>query len=214
LPAAQSRARGRLICVCGIDGSGKTRHARNLARRLRAGGVPARAVTTLARGGDFLPLLREVHDRASRQTVADLIAFERYRRVRRTVVPALGRSQTVVCDRYFYTDIVYAQANGCDPALARELLTLAPRPDVTLILQTPPRVALERVAGRAQPRKWAPAHTALFLAAAARGFGELAREVGAVCIDSDRSFAVVADEMYRAATRAADPGLAPLQATS
>lgn len=191
---------GGLVCLCGIDGTGKTVHARHLAARLRAGGMRARAVATLSRGAEFLRVLKDAQPHASKQTMADLIAFERYRRVRRVIVPALARQETIICDRYFYTDIVYALANNCDPSLARSLLTLTPRPDVIIILQAPLEVTLSRSAGRSVSRGWAPAHTAEFLTAAAKGFEQVGAEVGAKFVETNRSFGPVADEIYRVAT--------------
>lgn len=207
-PATPSGVRG-LICLCGIDGAGKTTHVQHLVARLHAAGLRARAIATVSRNGDFMPTLRDVQDHTGRQTMADLIAFERFRRVRRLVVPALARDETIVCDRYFYTDIAYAEAGGCDPSLPRTLLALAPQPDVTVILQAPFEVAIERVAGRSPTTRWAPDHKAQFLRAAAHRFDELGSEVGATCIDTDRPFAVVSDEVYRAAAQAIGLGFAP-----
>lgn len=199
----ESGMSGGLVCLCGIDGTGKTAHAQHLAARLRAAGIRARAVATLSRGAEFLRVLKDAQPHLSKQTMADLIAFERYRRVRRFIVPALARHETIICDRYFYTDIVYGLANGCDPSFARSLLTLTPQPDVTIILRAPLEVTLSRTAGRAGSRGWAPAHTAEFLAAAAKAFEQIGAEVGAKFVETNRSFGPVADEIYQLATRTA-----------
>jgi dTMP kinase len=186
---------GRLICLDGIDGAGKTTHARRLAARLRAAGVRARTIVTVSRTDDFMPTLRAVQGHTTRQTMADLIVFERLRRVRRLIVPALARREVIVCDRYFYTDIVYAAANGCDCTFASALFALAPRPDVMIVLRTPHEVAIERVAARSHPPGWAPNHQAQFLRDAARRFAQLASD-GVTLIDTDRPFPVVADEVF------------------
>lgn len=204
-----SREAGGLICLCGTDGSGKTSHARHLASRLHAAGVRAQVIVTVPRDGDFLPILRDVQDHASKQTIADLIAFERLRQVRRLVEPALARHETVICDRYFYTDVVYAEAHGCDPSLAHALLALAPQPNAAIILQAPLEVMVERRAVRAPAPGWAPPHEAQLLHAVALRFDELASEPGFTRIDTDRAFSVVSDEVYRVATRAIGLGPGP-----
>lgn len=196
-----SHTTGYLICLEGIDGAGKTTHARRLAARLRATGVYVRTIVTVSRTVDFMPALRAAQGHASKQTISDLIVFERFRRMRRLVVPALARHEVVVCDRYFYTDIVYAAANGCDPSFAWSLLALAPHPDAAIVLSTPPEEAIARVAARPHPPGWAPNHQAQFLRDAAQRFSQLSCD-GVVLIDTNRSPEVAADEVFAAATAA------------
>ena len=141
----------------GIEGSGKSSHARTLASRLRAGGhaveetrepggtTAGLAIRALLLGADLAPLtpLAELY----------LYCADRTQHVAEVIVPALARGCVVVCDRFSDSTIAY-QGYGRGLALdivrsldahARAGLT----PDLTFLLDCPVPTGLARAQARA-----------------------------------------------------------------
>jgi len=143
---------GQLIAFEGLDGCGKTTQVERLAARLRlAGSDPlltrepsdgpwGRRIRAMARGGELLAVEEELHwfveDR--REHVATLVA------------PALAEGRLVVTDRYFLSTVAYQGARGLE---WRQLLARSeaefPLPDLVVLLDIGPELALERVRTRA-----------------------------------------------------------------
>jgi dTMP kinase len=153
-------ARGRFVTVEGPDGSGKTTAARHLAEWLRGRGVTT--VLTQEPGGT--PLgdevrrlvlhLRDVSDTLDPRADALLFAAGRAQHVARVIRPALERGAWVVCARYLDSSLAYQGAGyGNDPAELRrlqEFATYGLLPDLTVLLDVPVDVGLERTRRRAE----------------------------------------------------------------
>lgn len=148
---------GRFITLEGGDGAGKTTQIARLGAFLAGCGIDA--VLTREPGGapgaeDIRRLL--VEGAAGRwdpltETLLHLAA--RREHVARTVAPALEAGRWVVSDRFADSTIAYQGAGqGVGVARVRMLsdAVLGPlRPDLTLILDLPPEVALARMRARA-----------------------------------------------------------------
>jgi dTMP kinase len=153
-------ARGRFITLEGPEGSGKTTAARHLAVWLRERGVTT--VLTHEPGGT--PLgdeirrivlhARDMSDDLDPRADALLFAAGRAQHVARVIVPALERGDWVVCARYIDSSLAYQGAGyGNDMAELRALQDFATgglRPDLTLLLDVPVEVGLERTRRRAE----------------------------------------------------------------
>jgi dTMP kinase len=154
-------ARGRFITLAGPEGSGKTTAARHLAEWLRGLGLPT--VLTHEPGGT--PLGEEVRrivlhmrgmsDDLDPRADALLYAAGRAQHVGRVIRPALERGEWVVCARYIDSSMAYQGAGyGNDPDEMRRLQAFATgdlRPDLTILLDVPVEVGLERTRRR---REW------------------------------------------------------------
>lgn len=140
--------RGYLIALEGIDGCGKSTQARRLAAALTAAG---HAAVTFREPGDsdYGRELRRVFVEGRDITPEEemrLFLEDRRIDVRENIEPALAAGTHVVMDRYYLSSVVYQGALGLDPAMIREANeAIAPRPDLTLILDLPVDVALERI---------------------------------------------------------------------
>ena len=148
--------RGRFIVLEGGDGSGKTTLAQTLAAALAAdgqsvvatrepGGTPAgqalRALLLAADGPAFEP-----------ETELLLMTAARVQHVRQVIAPALARGAIVVCDRFVGSTLAY-QGSGAGLDTARILALHRDFaddlwPDVTLLLDLPPELALARSRAR------------------------------------------------------------------
>ena len=155
-----SAARGRFITLEGPEGSGKTTAARHLAEWLRVRGMST--VLTKEPGGT--PLGEEVRrivlhmrgmsDDLDPRADALLYAAGRAQHVSRVIRPALDRGVWVVCARYLDSSLAYQGAGyGNDMAELRRLQEFATNgllPDLTLLLDVPVEVGLERTRRRTE----------------------------------------------------------------
>jgi dTMP kinase len=153
-------ARGRFITLEGPEGSGKTTAARHLAAWLRDRGV-ATVLTHEPGGtplGDEIRRIvlhaRDMSDDLDPRADALLFAAGRAQHVARVIRPALERGDWVVCARYIDSSLAYQGAGyGNDMTELRTLqdfATVGLRPDLTLLLDVPVEVGLERTRRRAE----------------------------------------------------------------
>lgn len=156
-----SPERGRFITLEGPEGSGKTTAARHLADWLRRRGVPT--VLTHEPGGT--PLGEEVRrivlhmrgmsDDLDPRADALLFAAGRAQHVASVIRPALERGEWVVCARFLDSSLAYQGGGyGNDLDELRRLQYFATYglvPDLTLLLDLPVELGLERTRRR---REW------------------------------------------------------------
>jgi len=144
-------AGGLFISLEGIDGAGKSTQSRLLAAHLR--GLGRDVIETREPGGaagaeDIRKLLVEGDpDRWSPETEILLFSAARRDHLERTIAPALARGAVVICDRFADSTRVYQGAARGD---LRDLVddiharVIGVEPDLTLILDMDPAVALAR----------------------------------------------------------------------
>jgi len=152
--------RGRFITLEGPEGSGKSTAARHLADWLRGRGIAT--VLTHEPGGT--PLGEEVRrivlhmrgmsDDLDPRADALLYAAGRAQHVSRVIRPALERGEWVVCARFADSSLAYQGAGyGNDIGELRRLQEFATgglRPDLTLLIDVPVAVGLDRTRRRAE----------------------------------------------------------------
>ena len=153
-------SRGRFITLEGPEGSGKTTAARHLAEWLRTIGIPT--VLTAEPGGTPLGEevkrivlhMRGMSDDLEPRADALLYAAGRAQHTGRVIRPALERGEWVVCSRYIDSSMAYQGAGyGNDVDDMRRLQSFATgglRPDLTILLDVPVEVGLERTRRRTE----------------------------------------------------------------
>jgi dTMP kinase len=148
--------RGRFITFDGGEGAGKSTQAARLAARLQATGIEV--VRTREPGGSQgAEALREllVHGGADRwsPTAETLMMYAaRSDHLERVIRPALAAGAWVVCDRFSDSTRAYQGAGGGVPTELIETLdkavVLGDQPDLTLIIDVPAELGLERAQTR------------------------------------------------------------------
>ncbi|HSQ35470.1 MAG TPA: dTMP kinase [Candidatus Binatia bacterium] len=137
-----------LIVFEGIDGSGKTSLSRLFFRYLTDHGVPAvwlREPTDSPLGEKIRRVAQENECIAPQQELDYFIQDRRWD-VEHNILPALRAGNTVVLDRYFYSNAAYQGARGLGMAEIIQLnLSFAPRPDLTFVIDVEVDRALERI---------------------------------------------------------------------
>ena len=174
----------RFITFEGIEGSGKSSHARSLAAALRArgyevvetrepGGTPAgTAIRALLLGAEATPLT----------ALAELFLYcaDRTQHVTETIRPALDAGHVVVCDRFSDSTIAYqGYGRGLDLDIVQALDARAREglePSLTFLLDCPAEVGLARAKARAGAADRFERETVAFHARVRTGFTTLATQ--------------------------------------
>lgn len=177
--------RGRFITLEGPEGSGKTTAARHLAEWLRGRGIAT--VLTQEPGGT--PLgdevrrivlhMRGMSDDLDPRADALLYAAGRAQHVARVIRPALERGEWVVCARFLDSSLAYQGVGyGNDPAEMRRLQEFATGgllPDLTLLVDVPVDVGLERTRRRAEWNRFEDTEEVAFFERVRAAYHDLAR---------------------------------------
>lgn len=136
----------------GIDGSGKRTQARLLAdhlikkgRRVVLTEEPTKELFT----GYFTRILLRSKDTPDPKTVALMMAADRNEHVKKVIEPALRAGEIVISERYFWSSFVYQVLQGVEEGFVHYINRDFPRPDITILVDVPAEVALERVTARA-----------------------------------------------------------------
>ncbi|MGI9559142.1 MAG: dTMP kinase [Thermodesulfobacteriota bacterium] len=141
----------------GIDGCGKSTHARLLKERIEAAGKEVVLTHEPGGGGKIGESIRNtilLEEMKSADPLAEVFLFcaDRVHHVRKVVKPALDGGKTVISDRFFDSTIVY---QGCGRGVDFEFVERAARmsalgvePDLTFFLDAPVEVCAGRLEGR------------------------------------------------------------------
>lgn len=154
--------RGKLIVLEGTDGSGTTTQGDDLAERLRHIGlevVRTAQPSPLATGQLIRQILRGELEGIDAAVVALLFAADRVDLGQRVLEPALQRGAWVVCDRHVASSLAFQVVDSArdpgqppiDPAWITAINRCALAADLTLWLDLPVEVALQRIESRGKP---------------------------------------------------------------
>lgn len=145
-----SRTLGVLICIEGIDGCGKTTHARELVSSLMKMGFNA-IYTTEPTEGLYGRIIRarilETDEGIPDAVVALLFAADRVDHLEKEIKPLLEKGVVVICDRYLHSSIAYQGAAGLDTEWVSEINKYAIEPDLALYIDVSPEIGLKRIKG-------------------------------------------------------------------
>ncbi len=138
-----------LIAIEGIDGAGKTTIVKYLVEELRRRGYD---VVSFKEPTD---LYRDKIKNA-KNPEEELILFIKDREydVENNVKPALERGKIVIMDRYYYSTIAYQGAKGIDVERIKRMNEKFPKPDIVIILDVRPEVALKRIKAERRPDRF------------------------------------------------------------
>ncbi len=135
---------GNFIVVEGADGAGTTTQAKKLAEKLNAhytyepaGNKVGKKVDEMISSGNYSP-----------EAIALGFAADRMLHLEEEVIPRLKDGETVVCDRYYHSSLVYQPVLGAEFGWVKELNTEAIKPDLTIILDISAETGMGRVKER------------------------------------------------------------------
>jgi dTMP kinase len=149
--------RGKFIAFEGGEGTGRSTQAAMLARRLESFGLPV-LLTREPGGSPGAEIIRHVLLSGAAkpfgpEAEAMLFVVARDDHIRCTILPALAAGKWVICDRFAETTRVYQGGLGevsqhFIKALERKFSPGDLYPDLTLVLDVPVALGLERAALR------------------------------------------------------------------
>jgi dTMP kinase len=201
----------QFITLEGGEGAGKSTQARRLAAKLGERGIET-VVTREPGGSPGAEQIREllVHgepERWSARTETLLMFAARADHVEKTIKPALASGKWVICDRF--TDSTYAYqgvARGTDREIIRRVQSAAIgdfKPGLTLVLDLPVSVGLERAKARSGSENRFEQFDAAFHEKLRQAFLDIAKKNGDRCvlIDASGSEDEVAELIWQTAAK-------------
>ncbi len=138
--------KGMLIVIEGLDGAGLSTQAALLAQYLR-GRKKEVFLTKEPTDSEIGMLIRSALKRnlkLSMFTLQLLFAADRAEHLAKEIEPALQANKIVVSDRYILSSLAFGSVDN-DVAFLKQINARFRTPDLTVIIDTPPRICLERI---------------------------------------------------------------------
>jgi len=145
--------RGVLIVFEGIDGAGKTTHAKLLEEWLRNEGYNV-TLTKEPTDGEIGYLVREHLRRKDFHpaTLALLFAADRMEHIEKELKPRIESGEVVISDRYVESSICYQAADGVDAEWIESINKWALNADLTILLDVDVQTAMRRMESKVRDK--------------------------------------------------------------
>ena len=145
--------KGTLVCVEGIDGSGKSTQLALLRDWLKSIGQDV--IFTEWNSSELISQttkLAKKKNMLSPRTFSLLHAVDFADRLKQVIAPALKAGFIVLADRYAYTAFARDVARGVDPNWVREVYSFAIKPDLAIYFDIAPIDAMDRICANRAPK--------------------------------------------------------------
>ena len=145
--------KGTLICVEGIDGSGKSTQLALLRDWLKSIGQDV--IFTEWNSSELISQttkLAKKKNMLSPRTFSLLHAVDFADRLKQVIDPALKAGFIVLADRYAYTAFARDVARGVDPNWVRNVYSFAIKPDLAIYFDIDPKHSMERICANRAPK--------------------------------------------------------------
>ena len=140
--------KGLFIVIEGIDGSGKGTQSKLLCDWLNKQGFDS-ILTVEPTDGEIGKVLRRGLEKGSFKPASEALLFAADRVEHMTFIGLeIEGGRNVVSDRYMQSSLAYQGAHGIDSEWIEGLNRFARKPDLLIILDLDPKLALERVSRR------------------------------------------------------------------
>lgn len=140
-------ALGLFLCIDGLDGCGKSTHARLLAQWLRSRGHKV-VVTDEPTDGMIGRIIKRALQGELKLSVtaeALLFAADRVQHIAELIRPALKAGKIVITERYFYSSLAYQSARGLSMIWLENINRAAIKPNLAILIDLPAEAALRRI---------------------------------------------------------------------
>jgi len=138
---------GVLIVLEGADGAGLSTQTAVLAEHLRRSKGEAVISTKEPTSSHIGNLIRSAlkHEwKPSPRALQLLFAADRAHHLENEIEPALRANKIVISDRYILSSLAFGSIEN-DLAFLKQINSKFRKPDLTFIIDTPPRICLERI---------------------------------------------------------------------
>lgn len=146
---------GKFIVLEGLDGSGQSSQVALLGEFLSRNGydvIKTKEPTRDSEAGKRINEILEGQIEMDPLEFQKLYTQDRKEHLDNIIIPALKQGTTVISDRYFFSTFAFGTAHGSN---LEELIKLNDNflyPDATFLLGVDPKVCIERIEKRADPR--------------------------------------------------------------
>jgi dTMP kinase len=150
MPVDAWKNEGMLIVFEGIDGTGKSTHAKRLASYFSSLGREV-VLSHEPTNGPWGRKLRESASigRLGAEEELEYFLRDRKEHVEQLINPSLAEGKVVILDRYYFSTMAYQGLRGFDPEQIRQKNeAFAPVPDLLIVLDLDVDLALQRITGR------------------------------------------------------------------
>jgi len=140
-------SKGYFIVLEGIDGTGKSTHARKLGEYLEGKGyeVSLTAEPTSGVIGQLIRMVLGGKIEMDPYALALLFTADRMDHNTKLIKPALDAGKIVICERYFYSTLAYQSAQGLSLQWLRDINSNAIEPDLAILMDLKPEEAFRRL---------------------------------------------------------------------
>ena len=146
------------IVLDGLDGSGKSEMVKLLGSYISLNNKDCNVLTTKEPsegmyGKEIRNILASEKDpKINGSKLLELFIKDREDHLKKEIIPFLNKAgkgkNIVICDRYYYSTIAFQATQGLDIKMLIELNKSFLKPDIALILDVNPEIALERIKTR------------------------------------------------------------------
>jgi len=151
-------SKGIFIVLDGLDGSGKSEMAKLLGSYISSNDkncdiLVTREPTDGNYGKEIRNILaNEADPKINGHKLLELFIKDREDHLKKEIIPFLNKTgrekNIVICDRYYYSTIAFQATQGLDVKMLIEMNGGFLKPDLVLILDIKPEIALERIKKR------------------------------------------------------------------
>jgi len=196
--------KGKLLIFEGIDGSGKTTLIKKVHEFLQKKGI--KCLITKEPGSPYLNLCKEIRtilldSSINKSPLIELNLFitDRYVHYSKFIIPMLSKGYWILCDRGPLSTIAYQCYGGnVNLNLARKLneeATFNLTPNLTLILDVDPKVAMDRISNSRSKKTWFELKGLSFFKRVKEGYlVECKRMKNCYILDANKSLQEVIDD--------------------
>lgn len=143
---------GKLIVLCGFDGSGKTTQVSNLGEHYRNLGqdvlIERQPTNNYRNDPRVQKFLRDGGGKEDAKILALLVAADRHDHIKNIIKPALADGKTVICDRYVYSSLALFRHRSLSVDFLCEINSDIPKPDFAFYFDVPGHELLARIKKR------------------------------------------------------------------
>ena len=139
--------KGAFICIEGLDGCGKTKQAKLLAKKLgKSRNTLYTAEPSRGKIGTYIRN-RCLYGEKRLSTVVEALLFaaDRIEHVENEVLPALREGRLVISDRYIYSSLAYQGAAGLSLEWIENVNKHALKPDLAVFIDVDPKTVMHRL---------------------------------------------------------------------